>query len=93
MRRVVLAALLLLLTAASWPSVGAAQKACARWVKLRLGLDVASVTCRLNFEHAYCTVRPRGLFAPTLYVDCLQEHLPDHYRCALVDVTIPLPPL
>lgn len=76
--------LLVFAAAASWPSPGAAQAAAKHWVKVRLGLDATSVTCQLNHEHALCLVR--AVLPPTvLVVDCLQEHLPDHYRCVLVD--------
>jgi hypothetical protein len=79
---VVLAFLLaLLLTAASWPSPGAAERACATWVKARLGLTVTSVTCQLDHEHALCLARTQ--VPSILIVDCLQEHIPDHYRCVL----------
>jgi len=84
MKRAILAACALLLTAAAWPNATTAQKACARWVHVRLGVDVSSVTCEIHFEQARCVVVTRTTPAATLHVDCIQEHLPGHFRCVLV---------
>jgi type 1 fimbria pilin len=85
MKRAVLAAFVLLfMAAAGWSDAVTAQKACARWVRIRFGVNVSSVTCEIHFEQAQCVVVTRTTPAATLHVDCIQEHLPGHFRCVLV---------
>lgn len=85
MKRAILAAFALLLMAAAWPDATTAQKACARWVRTTLGVTVSSVACEIHFEQARCVVVTRTTPAATLHIDCIQEHLPDHFRCVLVE--------